>query len=425
MSSNLGQQMHAFVAELQPIVRSITGEGLRETLRRIGRRIPLTIHEVPSGTRVFDWTVPKEWNVREAYVVDPDGRRVIDLKKHPLHLMGYSTPVRKRMSLGELREHVYSLPEHPDWIPYRTSYYEPSWGFCLAHRELQKLNEGEYEVVIDSALADGSMSYGECFIPGTSDEEILFSIHACHPGLCNDNLSAIAVATELAASLRGRRDRYGYRFVFAPGTIGAITWLAQNEEKLPRIKHGLMLAMLGDAGPFTYKKSRRGDAEIDRTVLRVLRKGGVPFAVEHFSPYGYDERQYCSPGFNLPIGRLTRTPHGKFPEYHTSADDLDFVKAESLEQSLKLLSDIVSCLQQGVRYLNLNPKCEPQLGKRGLFRPIGGVEPQVLQMAMLWLLNYSDGGHDLTDIAERSEIATETLTTAAELLEKQNLLRRL
>src|SRR4051812_23176019 len=343
----LGHEMHRLVADLYPIPRSITGDGVRQTLAKLRERIPLEMHEVRSGTTVFDWTVPDEWNVREAYVANAAGERVIDFRKHNLHLVGYSTPVRARMSLAELRPHLHTLPDRPDWIPYRTSYYKPSWGFCLSQRQLESLSDGEYEVVIDATLAPGSLTYGELLLPGRLKDEILFSAHVCHPSLANDNLSGIAVLTFLAAELAKRPLKHSVRFVFAPGTIGAITWLARNEREAHRVRHGLVVSGVGDAGGFTYKRSRRGGAVIDRAVGQVLGSCG---RVIGFTPYGYDERQYCSPGFDLPVGLFTRSLYGTFPEYHTSADDLSFVKADSLEESYRTLLAVVDVLERNASY---------------------------------------------------------------------------
>src|SRR5512146_371214 len=320
--------MSRLIADLYPICRSITGDGYRQTMERIQEIIPLTVHEVPSGTEVFDWIVPKEWNVREAYVNGPNGKKVIDFHRHNLHILQYSHPINRKMPLSELKNHLYSLPDHPDWIPYRTSYYKENWGFCLSQKLLDSLEEGEYEVVIDSSLSDGHLTYGEYFIAGESDDEVLLSCHCCHPSLCNDNLSGIALTSMLAKLLTPLTLRYSYRFLFIPGAIGSITWLAQNESRATRIKHGLVVTGVGDSGPLHYKKSRRGAAEIDRAVEHVLKHSGQPYHIRDFSPYGYDERQYCSPGFNLPVGSLTRTPHGQYPQYHTSADDLDFISLQ-------------------------------------------------------------------------------------------------
>jgi aminopeptidase-like protein len=420
----LGAQLHRFVSDLYPICRSITGNGLRRTLALIGEHIPLTLHEVPSGTAVFDWTVPLEWNITDAYVKTLAGERVIDFTRSNLHVVGYSEPVRARVSRAELDAHLFSLPGHPDWIPYRTSYYERSWGFCVSQRQRDQLTDREYEVVVDASLEPGHLTIGECVLPGDTADEVLISCHACHPSLCNDNLSGIAVATFLAKRLASQPRRFTYRFLFIPGTIGSITWLARNQATVPRIRHGLVLTCLGDPGALTYKRSRRETADVDRAAEHVLGHSGAPFTVEPFSPWGYDERQYCSPGFDLPVGCLMRTPHGRFPEYHTSADDLDLVRAEALADSLETCAAILRVLDGNRCYVNLAPKGEPQLGKRGLYSAIGGVPDAGAQkMAMLWVLNLSDGGHSLLDIAQRSGLAFAVVAEAAGLLASYDLLR--
>lgn len=416
--------MHRFIAELYPTCRSITGDGLRATLRRIGREIPLEIHEVATGTPVFDWNVPREWNIRDAWVKNPRGEKIIDFQRSNLHVVQYSVPVRKRLPLRELKEHLHALHDRPDCIPYRTSYYKEAWGFCLTQRQLEGLAEGEYEVAIDSSLADGSLSYGEHYLRGNRCEEVLLSCHACHPSLANDNLSGLALVTKLAMLLAGVSLNYSYRFLFIPGTIGSITWLARNEEQARRIRHGLVVACVGDPGKFHYKRSRRGNADIDRAVVKVLRDLGDEHAVRDFSPYGYDERQYCSPGFDLPVGSLTRTPHGCFPQYHTSADDLDFVRPEALAGSLAAYLSVIRVLEDNARYQNLSPKCEPQLGKRGLYRSIGGLpDAGRLELAMLWALNLSDGSRSLLEIAERSELPFDLVHRAAQALVEHGLLK--
>jgi aminopeptidase-like protein len=422
-SPELGQLMHSFVSELYPICRSITGNGLRETLRRIKEKIPLQIQEVPSGTQVFDWTVPREWNIQDAYIKNSRGDRVVDFQRSNLHVVNYSVPIRTRLSLRELREHLHSLPDRPDWIPYRTSYYHETWGFCISQRELDAFRDDEYEAVIESSLEDGHLSYGELLLPGETTEEILVSTHCCHPSLCNDNLSGVAIATFLAQALGSKPRRYTYRFLFIPGTIGSITWLSRNEDVVPRIKHGLVLACVGDRGALSYKKTRRGNAEIDRAVLHLLSHSGKPYNVRDFSPYGYDERQYCSPAFNLPVGCLSRTPHGKFQEYHTSADNLDFVTPEALEDTHRCCLEIFELLEHNRRFRNLNPKCEPQLGKRGLYREMGGYpDSEIRELAMLWVLNLSDGENSLLDIAERSGQKFGAIHQAAADLERHRLI---
>jgi aminopeptidase-like protein len=424
--TTVGAEMHAFMRELYPICRSITGDGVRDTLQRIQKRIPLTIHEVPSGTQVFDWTVPKEWNIRDAYVKNARGKKVIDFGSCNLHAMSYSVPVKRKMTLQDLRPHLFTLPDQPDRIPYRTSYYKENWGLCLSQNAFDALEEGEYDVCIDSSLTDGSMTYGEYLLPGASSDEVLLYTHICHPSLCNDNLSGVVLATQIAEQLRNQPLRYSYRFLFCPGTIGSITWLALNEPTVSRIKHGLVLANIGDAGRSTYKKSRRGSAEIDRAVTYVLKHSGGDFEIEEFSPYGYDERQFCSPGFNLPVGCLMRTPHGRFPEYHTSADDLSFVQAPFLADSFRKCLQVFEVLEQNRRYVNQNPKCEPRLGKRGLYRSVGGqTEAKHDELALLWVLNLSDGEHALLDIAERSGFPFPAVAHAAEALAEHGLLKEL
>jgi aminopeptidase-like protein len=423
-SAEIGNELHSFAAELFPICRSITGEGIRRTLALIQSRIPLEISEVPTGTPVFDWTVPKEWNIRDAYIEDARGKKVVDFQQSNLHVLNYSVPVRAKMSLDELKPHLFTAPEHPDWIPYRTSYYQENWGFCLSHNQMRGLNDGEYEVCIDSTVEPGCLTYGEFYLPGRSSEEVLFSCHACHPSLANDNLSGLTVATALAHLLSEKEMRYSYRFLFIPGTIGAITWLARNRERAARIRHGLVLTGIGDAGGFHYKKSRRGDAEIDRAIAHVLRHNGEPYELLEFSPYGYDERQYCSPGFNLPVGCLMRSVWGTFPEYHTSADNLDFIKPESLAGSLRVCAAVVDVLENNFRYCNQNPYCEPQLGKRNLYRSTGGESIGSEINARLWVLNFSDGEHSLLDIAERSGLPFSVISDAAEMLCASGLLAK-
>jgi aminopeptidase-like protein len=420
-----GREMHELLRQLFPICRSITGDGVRKTLARLKEVIALQIHEVPSGSAVFDWTVPKEWNIRDAFVKDETGERVIDFGAHNLHVVSYSIPVHATMSLAQLWPRLHTLPAQPDLIPYRTSYYKEDWGFCLSHRQALQLPEGQYEVCIDSTLAPGHLTYGEFLIPGSSDEEVLVSCHCCHPSLADDNLSGIVVAAFLAKQLGKTPHRYSYRFVFVPGTIGAISWLALNEQHVSAIRHGLVLTCLGDRGHFTYKKSRRGEAEIDVAVRHVLRHSGREHRTVDFSPYGYDERQYCSPGFNLPVGCLMRSHYGEFPQYHTSADDVDFVDSAALAESLMTLTSVIDVLEQNGTYLNLNPKCEPQLGRRGLYSATGGTSIKQLQLATLWVLNLSDGGASLLDIAERSGLPFTSIRDAASLLTRHELLSRM
>ncbi len=411
------------IKELYPICRSITGEGVRETLKIIQKRVPLEIQEVPSGTKVFDWTVPLEWNVTDAYVMNREGKRVIDFQSHNLHLMSYSVPVRKKMGLEELRPHLFSLPAHPEWIPYRTSYYKENWGFCMRHVDFEELSDEEYDVVIDSTLQAGSLTYGELYLPGEASDEVLVSCHVCHPSLCNDNLSGITVAVKLAETMAARSRRYSYRFLFIPGTIGSITWLAQNEQIVPCIRHGLVITGVGDAGNVTYKKSRQGNAEIDRAMTHVLRHSGEAHSIIDFFPYGYDERQYCSPGFNLPVGCFMRTLHGQYPEYHSSADNLDLVRSESLSRSYADCLQTFELLEGNRVRVSQNPRCEPQLGRRGLYRAVAGQqENQCRELALLWVLNMSDGRHALLDIADRADLPFGQIQSAAQALVEAGLL---
>jgi len=415
-----GRDAYRMIADLYPLCRSITGNGVRQTLRLLQARIPLEIHEVPSGTQVFDWVVPREWNIRDAYVKDSWGQKVIDFQKCNLHVVSYSVPVHRKMPLVELKNHLHSMVDHPDWVPYKTTYYKETWGFCLSQTVLGQLTDGDYEVFIDSELQAGHLTYGELVLPGRSSEEVLLSCHICHPSLCNDNLSGVAIATLLAERLMTAPRHYTYRFLFIPGTIGAITWLARNRGTVGRIRHGLVLTGLGDPGPITYKKSRIGNAPIDSSVAHMLSHSGLPHRILEFSPYGYDERQYCSPGFNLPVGRLSRTPFGEYPEYHSSADNLDFVQPTALGESFELLRGIIKTLEMNRTYLNLSPYCEPQLGKRGLYESIEGDA-----MALLWVLNLSDGSRSLLDIAERSGLSFSSVLGAKDVLVKNKLLQEM
>ncbi|MGI5284688.1 DUF4910 domain-containing protein [Nonomuraea polychroma] len=417
-----GPELHALVERLYPICRSITGDGVRATLEIIGEHVPLKITEVPTGTQVLDWTVPKEWNIRDAYVKDATGRRVIDFRESNLHVVGYSVPVSGTYTLEELRPRLHTLPEQPDLVPYRTSYYAETWGFCLRQETLDALDDGPYEVLIDSTLRHGSLTIAEHVVPGQIEDEIVLSCHTCHPSLANDNLAGIAVAVGLAQRLE--RPRHTYRFLFMPGTIGAITWLALNRDRVDRIAHGLTLACAGDPGRLTYKRSRRGDAGIDRAMTHVLKDR--PHDVVPFSPYGYDERQFCSPGFNLPFGSLTRTPYAGYPEYHTSGDNPDFVTPAALADTLETLWQVTRVLEGDRTLLNLSPYGEPQLGRRGLYGSLGGrSDTKQAQLAMLWVLNLSDGEHSLLDIARRAELPFMAVEEAARALQDAGLVKEL
>jgi len=423
-SIQVGQEMHRFIADLFPICRSITGDGVRDTLCLIGKHIPVEIHEIPSGTKVFDWIVPKEWNIRDAYIKNTKGERIVDFKKSNLHVVSYSQPIQRKMAFGELQSHLYTFPDRPDWIPYRTSYYKESWGFCLSHQQFKEFMDEEYEVCIDSTFEEGHLTYGECYLRGETTQEILISCHICHPSLCNDNLSGIALSTFLAKALSLESLRYSYRFLFIPGTIGSIAWLALHEGQVSNIKSGMVVTGVGDPGAMTYKKSRQGNAEIDRAFSHILKASGKKHSIIDFFPYGYDERQYCSPGFNLPVGCFMRTPHGEYIEYHTSGDNLTFVRPEYLEESFICCLEVLTLLERNKTFLSQNPKCEPQLGKRGLYRAIGGEsEGAKREMAMLWVLNLSDGNHSLLEIAERSTISFDVVYKAADVLSEHGLLK--
>ncbi|WP_242424644.1 DUF4910 domain-containing protein [Frankia sp. EI5c] len=410
-----------------PPMRSITGNGVRATLdlvrAALPAQVPLAVHEVPTGTPVLDWTIPREWNVTGARLIGPDGRVVVDVADNPLHLLGYSVPMRARMPLEDLRRHLYSMPDRPDWVPYRTSYYNDAWGFCLTDRQLTALPDGEYQVEIDTSLTEGSLTYGEIVLPGSTGEEFLITTHLCHPAMANDNSSGIAVAIELAAALAAQPHRFTYRLLFIPGTIGSITWLARNPDVTGRIRHGLVLTGLGDRGAPTYKRSRRGDTAIDRAAARALAETGRPHRVVDFSPYGYDERQFCSPGYDLPVGRFGRSQHGEYPEYHTSADNLEFVSPDSLADSFAILRRIIDICEADRVWRNTSPYGEPQLGRRGLYRSIGATMNRAsIEMGLLWVLNLADGTRSLLDIAERAGLPFEAVANAADALAGVGLL---
>jgi aminopeptidase-like protein len=420
----VGEEMYRLAERLYPINRSITGAGVRKTLAILQERAPLQVHEVASGTPVFDWTVPPEWNLDAASIEDSSGRKIVDLAESTLHVLGYSQPVRRRMAGEELLEHLYWLPEHPEWIPARTSYYARAWGFCVTAAQRDAIAaDTEYEVTIDSTLEPGALTYGEIVVKGAIDEEVLLSTYVCHPSLANDGISGIVVLEALARLLPADL-RYTYRFLFAPSTIGALTWLARNEERLHRVRHGLVVSCVGDPGPITYKRSRRGDANVDRAAAHVVsrRPGG---AIRQFTPWGGDERQFCSPGFDLPVGSLTRTPHGMYSEYHTSADDLGLIDADHLADSLAVLAMILDVLEEDAFVVSLSSKGEPQLGRRGLYETIGAGLPANVEesrQALLWVLNQADGRTCLLDVSERADLRFELVSAAAAVLEEAGLI---
>lgn len=421
-----GDQLHALVERMFPLRRSLTGDGVRQTLAVLAEALPLQVTEVPSGTAVLDWHVPREWHVHEAHVTAPDGQRVVDWADGPLHLVGHSTPFRGSLELAELREHLHSLPDRPTLTPYRTSYYADTWGFCLPHQRVERLVEGRYDVVVDSELTAGSLTWGEVVVPGQVEDEVLVTAHVCHPAQANDNLSGIAVAAGLAQRLlHGSPPRHTFRFLFAPGTLGAIAWLDQHrDDAVPRIRAGLVLTGLGDASPPSYKRSRRGDTLVDRAVQHVLRHTSPQARVLPFTPYGYDERQFCSPGFDLPVGRLGRGVHGEYPEYHTSADDLSFVSADRLGESLALVSAVADLLDRDRVLVNQSPYGEPQLGRRGLYRSTGAtpLDARAVEMAYLWVLSLCDGSRTLLAVADEADLPFPVVDEAADRLQAAGLL---
>jgi aminopeptidase-like protein len=420
--TGIGDAIFDIASEIYPICRSITGDGVRRTLCHLARHIDLEVREVPTSTQVFDWTVPQEWAIQEAWIKNSAGERIVDFSECNLHVLNYSRPVRATLPLEELKKHVFTLPDQPDLIPYRTSYYADNWGFCMAHNRLAALPDGLYEVAIDASLEDGSLTYGEYLHRGETEDEFLFSAHICHTSLANDNCSGLALLTLLAERLAPLRTRYSYRFLFAPGTIGAITWLARNQHRVSRIRHGLVVSCVGDGGGPTYKKSRQGDAFIDRAMTHVLHNTSSAATILDFFPYGYDERQFCSPGFDLPVGLFQRSQFGTFPEYHTSADNLGFIRPEHLAASYRMIAAAIDIVENDWRPRSTSSKCEPQLGRRGLYSSLGGDrDGPAKSMAFLWILNLADGQHSLLDMAESANLPFRVVAEVAQLLRESEL----
>lgn len=419
-----GASMLELIETLYPYCRSITGPGVRATLARLGERFPLQLTEVPTGTQVFDWTIPREWSIEDAYLEHESGCRFAEFSRCNLHVLGYSVPVDQTMPLAELQPRLHSLPAHPDWVPFRSSYYREDWGFCLSDNARRALPEGNYRAVIRSRLSDGALTLGEFVHRGRGAGEVLIFAHTCHPSLCNDNLSGIAVASQVAQALQGRETRYTYRILFAPATIGSIAWMALNESHLPDIHHGLVLAMLGDGGPMHYQCTKPGNAAIDRSARHVLRTHHPDARVLDFSPWGFDERQFNTPGIGLPVGRLTRALSGHYLPEHTSADSLDKISGAALGEAWLAVLRILELLESNGRWLNLSPKGEPRLGQRGLYRQMGGHYDSVPErhLGLLWLLQLSDGQHSLLDIAERSGLDASLLAACAADLQRAGLL---
>lgn len=412
---------------LWPITRSLTGNGNRETLKLLSELVELKIIEVPSGTKCFDWNVPPEWNINDAWIKDSYGNKIVDFSKNNLHILGYSEPFSSKLNFSELEKHLYSLPEQPNLIPYLTSYYNRTWGFCLSHKQLLSLKKDEiYDVYIDSSLKeDGFMTIAEAIIEGESKEEILFSTYICHPSLANNELSGPLVSSLIYKNLKYRKNlKYTYRFLFLPETIGSIYSLSINGEYWKKyLKAGFVITCIGDNGNFTYKKSRLGNSLPDKVVSTILKQTEKNFNIIDFFPSGSDERQYCSPGFNLPVGSLMRTMYGMYPEYHTSGDNKSFISFDAMEKSVHKYLDIIDILEKNNFYINKLPYCEPQLGKRGLYPQIGSQKnTDDFINSMMWILNLADGSNDLIDISIKSKIEIKKLIPILDKLIDNNLI---
>jgi aminopeptidase-like protein len=413
---------------LWPITRSLTGNGNRKSLEILSEIVDLNLTEVPSGTKCFDWDVPPEWNINEAWVKNSKGKKVIDFLENNLHILGYATPFKGKLSFEELKHHLYTLPDQPDLIPYLTSYYKERWGFCLSHNNLCKLDTNDtYEVFIDSNLNyKGTMTVGEAVIKGQSDKEIFFSTYICHPSLANNELSGPIVTAFIYNELKKRKNlKYTYRFLFIPETIGSIYSLSvKGNHWKENLEAGFVVTCIGDRGGFTYKKSRMGNSLPDKVVQTILEQTEENYKIVDFFPSGSDERQYCSPGFNLPVGSLMRTMYGVYTEYHTSADNRDFISFDSMEKSVLKYIEIVDAIEKNEKYTNIFPYCEPQLGKRGLYPTLGSQkESQNFVSRMMWVLNLADGENDLIDISQKSKISIKDLIPVIDELIRNGIIK--
>lgn len=396
--------MYGWARDLWPINRSLTGEGVRSTLRYLQSIIPnLQIHEVATGTQAFDWTVPQEWNVKAAWIETPSGEKIAEYSKNNLHLMGYSTPVNAEMDLGELKKRIFSLPSQPSAIPYITSYYQKNWAFCLADNQLQALKPGTYKVVIDSELKTGSLTYGELILPGETPDEIFFSTYICHPSMANNELSGPVVTAALAQWLLGLKKRkFTYRFLFGPETIGSIVYLSQHLQHLKsHVQAGYVVTCVGDENDYSFLPSRLGETLADRLTARVLEEMKIDYKKYSFSDRGSDERQFCSALVDLPMVSVMRSKYGVYPEYHTSLDDLDYISPKGLQGAFDILKRCVSTLESSAFYICASP-CEPQLGKRGLYPQLSTVNTKQIVRTMMDILAYCDGKHDIYDLAKRA-----------------------
>ncbi len=417
-----GQTAYALLAELFPICRSLTGDGVRKTLQIIKQRVPLTVHEVPSGAEAFDWTVPKEWNIADGFISDESGQKIVDFQQNNLHVMGYSVPVDQTLSLVELSEHLYSEPDQPDAIPYVTSYYKPRWGFCLSENQRRSLTDQQYRVKIDSRLEDGHLTYGEMIIPGRSKQEIFFSSYICHPSMANDEASGPAVITELGRWLQASPRKYSYRIVWIPETIGSLVYLSRNLEVMQKnIIAGFNVSCVGDNRTYSHVASRYGNTLADRVLSHVLEHRDPGHKKYSFLERGSDERQYCSPGVDLPVATFCRSKYREYPEYHTSLDDLDMVSAEGLGGAFGALTECVTLLENNVRY-RVTCKGEPQLGERGLYPDTSRKNNYASVQKMMDFLAYADGENDLVEIGRIIGVSALSLLATIEVMKRKGLI---